>query len=60
MENKFFITEILNDLNRHGFVKGGKADEMLRDWAKELRAEMTIPRAKLHREFNKYFHRRRF
>jgi hypothetical protein len=33
----FFLTEILNDIYRHGFVQGGKADTMLRDWKKELR-----------------------
>lgn len=35
--DKLFITEILNDLNRYGYVEGGKADTMLRDWAAELR-----------------------
>ena len=36
-DDKLFITEILNDLNRNGFVKGGKADTMLCDWSAELR-----------------------
>lgn len=52
-DDKLFITEILNDLNRHGFVPMGKADTMLRDWAKELRDKMNIPRSGLRKEFNK-------
>ena len=35
--DKLFITEILNDLHRNGFVEGGKAETMLHDWASELR-----------------------
>jgi len=35
--DKLFITEILNDLHKCGFVKQGKGEQMLRDWAAELR-----------------------
>jgi hypothetical protein len=38
-DDKLFITEILNDIHRNGYVKGGKAETMLHDWAKELREE---------------------
>ncbi|MBW2673363.1 MAG: hypothetical protein JRD89_08130 [Deltaproteobacteria bacterium] len=53
--DKFFITEILNDLHRNGFVEGGKASDMLRDWASELRTEAraTLPASRLRKEFNK-------
>lgn len=52
-EDKFYITEILNDLHRHGFVRGGKAQTMLQDWAKELKQKMDIPRSRLKSEFAK-------
>ena len=53
--NKFFITEILNDLHRHGYVPTGKADTMLSDWAKELRedARTQLPASRLRKTFNK-------
>jgi len=53
--DKFFITEILNDLHRHGFVPRGKAETMLFDWASELRnrARIHFPAARLRKEFNK-------
>lgn len=38
-KDKLFITEILNDLYRNGFVRQGKAETMLRDWSRELREE---------------------
>ena len=41
-EDKFFITEILNDLYKNGFIPQGKAETMLKDWATELR-ERTRP-----------------
>jgi hypothetical protein len=34
---KLWITEIINDLHRHGFASGGKAQVMLHEWAAELR-----------------------
>lgn len=37
--DKLYITETLNDLYRHGFVRGGKAECLLRGWARELREE---------------------
>lgn len=52
-DDKFFITEILNDLHKHGFVRGGKACVMLEDWAAELRQNMNIPRSRLKSEFRK-------
>jgi hypothetical protein len=53
--NKFFITEILNDLHRNGFVCGGKAETMLHDWAAKLREESRIkhPASRLKKEFAK-------
>ena len=53
-KDKFFITEILNDLHRYGFCPGGKAETMLHDWAAELR-ETARPQLKascLRRTFN--------
>lgn len=42
-EDKLFITEILNDLHRHGFdASGGKARNMLHDWARELGEEARV------------------
>lgn len=35
--DKLFITEVLNDLWRNGFVVGGKAETMLKDWSRELK-----------------------
>lgn len=58
MENiktdKFFITEIINDLHRHGFMEGGKACVMLHDWAAELREKSRTKMAASHlrRDFN--------
>ena len=41
--DKLFITEILNDLHRHGFdASGGKARDMLHDWARELGEEARV------------------
>lgn len=53
--NKFYITEILNDLHRNGFIPYGKADTMLTDWAKELRedARPKLAASRLRREFNR-------
>lgn len=53
--DKLFITEILNDLHRNGFVQGGKSDAMLTDWAKELRekARTTLQASRLRETFNK-------
>lgn len=53
--DKFFITEILNDLHRHGFIRQGKAETMLRDWAVELRerSRCSLAASRLRREFNK-------
>ncbi len=53
--DKFFITEILNDLHRFGFVPGHKAETMLHDWAAELRdkARVKMPASRLRRTFDK-------
>ena len=53
--DKFFITEILNDLHRNGYVEGGKACTMLRDWAIELRekSRTQLATSRLRREFNR-------
>jgi hypothetical protein len=52
--DKLFITEILNDLYRNGFVQRGKAETMLRDWAAELRekARPKLAASRLRRVFN--------
>jgi len=49
--DKLFITEILNDIHRNGYVHGGKAETMLHDWAKELREESrtSFPASRLRR-----------
>jgi len=49
--DKLFITEILNDLHKHGYQCGGKADEMLHDWAKELRdkSRTSFPASRLRK-----------
>lgn len=53
--NKLFITELLNDLHRHGFVRGGKAETMLHDWASELREDTrtNFPASRLKKTFHK-------
>lgn len=53
--DKLFITEINNDLHRNGFVRGGKAETMLHDWAKELRenSRASFPASRLKKEFLK-------
>lgn len=52
--DKFFITEIINDLHRHGFIEGGKPATMLYDRSAELRekARVYMPASRLHRTFN--------
>ena len=40
----FFIVEILNDLHRNGFVRGGKAETMLVDWKSELQKDLDFPK----------------
>jgi len=52
--DKLFITEILNDLYRNGFVQRGKAETMLRDWARELREKSRneLQSSKLRKVFN--------
>ena len=37
LQDKLFITEVINDLYRGGRAGGWKADEMLVDWARELK-----------------------
>lgn len=47
--DKFYLTEILNDLHRHGFVARGKAQTMLHDWSRELRerSRTSFPASRL-------------
>ncbi len=48
-----FLTEILNDLHRHGFVPGGKAYQMLKDWKSDLEEKANYPKTaqrKVHAE----------
>ena len=53
-DDKFFITEIINDLERYDYTPGGKAQTMLRDWARELRerSRVEMPASRLRRTFN--------
>ena len=50
--DKFFITEIINDLHRNGHVPGGKAETMLHDWARELKEKSNHPPSRLKKEFS--------
>ena len=51
--DKFYVTEILNDLHKNGFSPSGKACEMLECWSAELRdkARAYHPASRLKREF---------
>lgn len=51
VEDKLFLTEIINDLYRNGFMSGGKAQVMLQDWARELRDKTRphFPASRLRR-----------
>lgn len=55
--DKLFITEILNDLHRHGYIRGGKAEIMLHDWAIELRekSRVSFPASKLRKFHSEVF-----
>lgn len=37
-----YISEVMSDLNRNGFVKGGMAESMLIDWQKELERKTSL------------------
>lgn len=52
--DKFFLTEIINDLHRNGFEEGGKAQEMLHVFSAELRdkSRKFHPASRLRKEFN--------
>ena len=52
--DKFSITEVLNDLYRHGFARGGKAETILHDWSRELRdrCRQIHPASRLRKTFN--------
>ena len=50
ISDRLFVQEIINDLHKNGFVKGGKADQMLNDWSLELRNE-TQMKGKTKRTF---------
>lgn len=49
--DKLYMTEILNDIHRNGYQRGGKADEMLHDWAKELKdnARASFPASRIRK-----------
>lgn len=36
-KDRLFIQEVINDLEKNGYVRYGKAYTMLRDWSRELR-----------------------
>lgn len=42
INDRLFIQEIINDLEKHGYVQGGKGWQMLRDWSKELREKSGL------------------
>lgn len=44
LADRLFIQEIITDLERNGYVQGGKASDMLRDWSRELKGK--APRVK--------------
>jgi len=52
--DKFFITELINDLHRNGFVHGGKAETMLHDWSRDLRerSRSHMPASRLKTMFD--------
>lgn len=45
-EDCLFLAEILNDLHVNGFIKGGKADTMLKDWKHELQTMANFPKTR--------------
>jgi hypothetical protein len=48
-----FLTEILNDLYRNGWMNGnGKAATMLKDWKAEFERKSNFPKSKLRKVFN--------
>ncbi len=48
--DRLFLQEIINDLERNGYVRHGKAHDMLRDWSRELR-EKTHTQGRTKRLF---------
>lgn len=40
--DRLFIQEIINDLEKNGYSRNGKAYTMLRDWSRELRNETHL------------------
>jgi len=48
-EDRLFLQEIINDLEKNGYVRGGKAQTMLRDWSATLRSKAPRTRGKLKR-----------
>jgi hypothetical protein len=55
LDDKLFITEILNELHTNGFQRGGKAEDLLHYWAAELRkdARSGMPASRLKKTFIK-------
>ncbi len=47
--DKLFIQEIINDLEKRGYVLGGKAYQMLCDWSKEMRDRAPRTRGRVKR-----------
>ena len=37
-----FIQEIINDLEKRGYIRGGKAQTMLYDWSRELKTNSFL------------------
>lgn len=48
-EYRLYIQEILNDLERNGYVQHGKAQQLLRDWSLLLRDKAPRTRGRVRR-----------
>lgn len=40
--DRLFIQEIINDLEKNGYVRHGKAHQLLKDWSRELRNKTNM------------------
>lgn len=40
--DRLFIQEIINDLEKNGYVRHGKAHQLLKDWSRELRDKTNM------------------
>ena len=49
-----YFTEILNDLNQRGFIKGGKAEQMIIDFREEHRWKMNFAKTNAKKRHAEY------